>query len=209
MGGRSFDHIFSMELLFMLMVLSFFCTELRLVSGDLGTATPYSPPYIPTRCFGTRPDQFPPMYLFLAVSEGLWDGGSACGRIYKIRCLSGPNMPCKGRATVEAKVVDFCRQSPCPSTIAMSTDAFAAISHNSSAPINIEYAQHVLIPGPVVLAYQIELSQQIPKAVLAAKNPDQLQPILSVDKGQHVVFPSSIALVVKVAMVACLPDLPQ
>ncbi|KAM1095018.1 hypothetical protein ACFX2B_009819 [Malus domestica] len=65
------------------------------------------------------------------------------------------------------------------------------------------------MPSPVVLAYQIELSQQIQKAVLAAKNPDQLQPILSLEKGQHVVFPSSIALVVKVAMVACLPDLPQ
>ncbi|XP_048439499.1 EG45-like domain containing protein [Pyrus x bretschneideri] len=125
----------------MLMVLSFFCTELRLVSGDLGTATAYGPPYMPTKCFGSRPDQFPPMYLFVAVSEGLWDGGSACGRLYKIRCLSGPNMPCKGGATVEVKVVDHCRQSPCPSTIAMSTDAFAAISHSPSTQINIEFIQ--------------------------------------------------------------------
>ncbi|XP_070665071.1 EG45-like domain containing protein isoform X2 [Malus domestica] len=118
-----------------------FPAESRLVSGDLGTATSYGPPYMPTTCFGSRPDQFPPMYLFAAVSEGLWDGGSACGRLYKIRCLSGRNMPCKGGATVEVKVVDLCRQSPCPSTIAMSTNAFAAISNSSSTQINIEYLQ--------------------------------------------------------------------
>ncbi|KAM1110684.1 hypothetical protein TB2_009751 [Malus domestica] len=115
--------------------------ESRLVSCDLATATSYGPPYMSTTCFGSRPDQFPPMYLFVAVSEGLWHGGFACGRLYKIRCLSGFNMPCKGGATVEVKVVDLCRQSPCPSTIAMSTDAFAAISHSPSTRINIEYVQ--------------------------------------------------------------------
>ncbi|KAM1110693.1 hypothetical protein TB2_009757 [Malus domestica] len=130
-----------MSLLVLPVVLCLLCTVPRPVSADLGTATSYGPPYIPTRCFGRRPDQFPPQYFFVAVSEGLWDGDSACGRVYKIKCLSGLNMPCKVGETVEVMVVDFCRKSPCPSTIAMSTYAFAAISHNSSAPINIEYLQ--------------------------------------------------------------------
>ncbi|XP_048439501.1 EG45-like domain containing protein [Pyrus x bretschneideri] len=124
-----------------LLVLSVMLNLSILVSADLGTATSYGPPYIPTRCFGRRPDQFPPRYLFAAVSPGLWDGGSACGRVYKIKCLSGPQMPCKFGETVEVKVVDLCRKSPCPSAMAMSTNAFAAISHPTSAPINIEYVE--------------------------------------------------------------------
>ncbi|TQD81298.1 hypothetical protein C1H46_033153 [Malus baccata] len=122
-------------------LLSLLCRELRLVSGDIGTATSYGPPYIPTKCFGNRQDQFPPGNLFVAVSEGLWDNGAACGRRYRLRCLSGRNKPCKGGATVDVKVVDLCRDSTCPSTVAMSTDAFAAISHSPSTRINVEYVQ--------------------------------------------------------------------
>ncbi|KAF2303856.1 hypothetical protein GH714_023901 [Hevea brasiliensis] len=65
--------------------------EANLVLGDIGTATSYDPPYIPTRCNGNGQDQFPPGNLFVAVSEGLWDNGAACGRrtgfnyIYPIR----------------------------------------------------------------------------------------------------------------------------
>ncbi|KAM2067226.1 hypothetical protein ACFX1T_043581 [Malus domestica] len=128
-----------MRLLFMSIVLSLLCRELRLVSSDIGTATSYGPPYIPTKCFGSRQDQFPPGNLFVAVSEGLWDNGAACGRRYRLRCLSGRNKPCKGGATVDVKVVDLCRDSTCPSTVVMSTDAFAAISHSPSTRINVEY----------------------------------------------------------------------
>ena len=97
-----------------------------------------------TKCNGNREDQFPPGNLFVAVSEGLWDNGAACGRRYRLRCLSGNRRPCKG-GTVDVKVVDFCPKSPCPSTILMSTDAFAAISRSSDDKINVEFIQYVNI----------------------------------------------------------------
>ncbi|KAG6383008.1 hypothetical protein SASPL_157253 [Salvia splendens] len=133
----------------------------QIVSGDIGTATSYNPPYtresaifvtliwytyIPkyccaaTRCNGNRADQFPSGNLFVQVSEGLWDNGAACGRRYRLRCLSGNNRPCKG-GTVDVRVVDFCTRRPCPSTIVMSTDAFAAVSKSPDAKINIEFIQ--------------------------------------------------------------------
>ncbi|XP_044480737.1 EG45-like domain containing protein [Mangifera indica] len=113
--------------------------EGSLVLGDIGTASSYNPPYLPTRCNGNSQDQFPPGNLFVAVSEGLWDNGAACGRRYRLRCLSGIDKPCKS-GSIEVKVVDFCPKSPCPATILLSNDAFAAVSR-SAGKINIEYAQ--------------------------------------------------------------------
>ncbi|XWS16978.1 hypothetical protein CRYUN_Cryun33cG0028000 [Craigia yunnanensis] len=127
-------------LLIMAIVLSLLCSEPSFVLGDIGTAASYAPPYLPTKCNGNREDQFPPGNLFVAVSEGLWDNGAACGRRYRLRCLSGNRRPCKG-GTVDVKVVDFCPKSPCPSTILMSTDAFAAISRSSGDKINVEFIQ--------------------------------------------------------------------
>ncbi|KAL6333983.1 hypothetical protein AAG906_000034 [Vitis piasezkii] len=116
------------------------CKEASLVHGDIGTANSYNPPYTPTRCNGNRQDQFPPGNLFVSVSEGLWDNGAACGRRYRLRCLSGAKKPCKD-GTVDVKVVDFCSVRPCPSTLLLSNDAFAAISHSPSMKINVEYIQ--------------------------------------------------------------------
>ncbi|PWA77040.1 rlpA-like double-psi beta-barrel domain-containing protein [Artemisia annua] len=108
--------------------------------GDIGTATSYNPPYTPTKCNGNQPDQFPSGNLFVSVSEGLWDNGAACGRRYRLKCLSGHNKPCKD-GTIDVKVVDFCSRRPCPSTIVLSNDAFSAISKSQGGKINIEYVQ--------------------------------------------------------------------
>ncbi|KAJ7958763.1 EG45-like domain containing protein [Quillaja saponaria] len=113
--------------------------QVSLVLGDIGTTTSYGPPYIPTACYRNEQDQFPPGNLFVAVSEGLWDNGAACGRRYRIRCLSGKRRPCKG-GSVDVKVVHFCK-SPCPFTLLMSNEAFAVISRFRGAKINIEYTQ--------------------------------------------------------------------
>ncbi|KAG8375781.1 hypothetical protein BUALT_Bualt10G0136000 [Buddleja alternifolia] len=129
--------------LVMALVLSISCKEMILVLGDIGTATSYDPPYIPTKCHGNRQDQFPSGNLFVQVSEGLWDNGAACGRRYRLRCLSGSNKPCKNGA-VDVRVVDFCSRRPCPSTIVMSKDAFSAVSHSPDAKINIEFIQYDL-----------------------------------------------------------------
>lgn len=127
-------------LLIMAIVLSIFCKEVNLVHCDIGTASSYTPPYTPTKCSGNRQDQFPPGNLFVQVSEGLWDNGAACGRRYRLRCISGNNRPCKG-GVVDVKVVDFCTKRPCPSTIVMSTDAFSEISNSPTEKINVEYIQ--------------------------------------------------------------------
>ncbi|KAB5513926.1 hypothetical protein DKX38_027832 [Salix brachista] len=144
-----------------IILISFLCNEAGIVFGDIGTATSYNPPYLPTKCHGNRQDQFPPGNLFVSVGEGLWDNGAACGRRYRLRCLSGNNRPCKD-GTIDVRVVDFCRKTPCPSTILLSSDAFSAVSHSQSTKINVEYIQYV--SSPVVmekLRYAAELCQAI------------------------------------------------
>ncbi|KAE8705104.1 O-fucosyltransferase family protein isoform 1 [Hibiscus syriacus] len=106
-------------LLLAILVTAMISKEAYLVYGDIGTASYYNPPYIPTKCDGNREEQFPPGNLFVVVSEGLWDNGAACGRRYRLRCLSGPKRPCKQR-TIDVKMVDFCPFTPCPSTIMLS-----------------------------------------------------------------------------------------
>ncbi|KAK4388667.1 EG45-like domain containing protein 2 [Sesamum angolense] len=130
----------SLRLVIAVLLLSISCKPVTLVLADIGTATSYDPPYAPTKCNGNRADQFPPGNLFVQVSEVLWDNGAACGRRYRLRCLSGGNKPCKG-GTVDVRVVDFCSRRPCPSTIVMSNDAFDAVSRYSDAKINIEFIQ--------------------------------------------------------------------
>jgi len=96
-----------------------------------------------TACDGNRRQQFPPGNIFVAVNEGLWDNGAACGRRYRVRCVSGINKPCKGGSSIDVKVVDSitCTKSSCPHTFHMSTEAFAAISRFPNANINVEYIQ--------------------------------------------------------------------
>ncbi|XP_012571614.1 EG45-like domain containing protein [Cicer arietinum] len=129
--------------LFTLLILSIILlNQLSLILADLGTASSYGPPYIPTACDGNRREQFPPGNIFAAVNEGLWDNGAACGRRYRIRCLSGINKPCKD-GSIDVKIVDIisCSKHPCFQTFLLSTQAFAAISRFPNANINIEYMQ--------------------------------------------------------------------
>ncbi|CAM8880373.1 unnamed protein product [Rhodiola kirilowii] len=111
------------------------------VYGDIATATAYSPPYIPTKCYGYRHNQFPPGNRFVAVSEGLWDNGAACGRKYRLRCLSGPKKACKQR-TIDVTVVDLCPETECPSAaLALSNKAFVSISRYHRGRIIVEYME--------------------------------------------------------------------
>ncbi|KAJ4826573.1 hypothetical protein Tsubulata_008523 [Turnera subulata] len=122
-----------------IILISLLCNEASHVLGDIGTASSYDPPYLPTQCYGSNQDQFPPGNLFVKVSESLWDNGAACGRRYRLRCLSGNNRPCNN-GILEVRVVDYCKR--CTSTIQLSRDAFSAISHSSTAKINIEFVQY-------------------------------------------------------------------
>ncbi|KAK9280237.1 hypothetical protein L1049_013924 [Liquidambar formosana] len=127
-----------MELLVFAIIgfMSLLCKEMSPVAGDIGTAAAYDAPYTATECNG----QYPPGNMFAAVNEGLWEGGAACGRRYRLSCLSGVNKPCKEGA-IDVVVVDFCPRSLCPSTLVMPKEAFAAISRFSNAKINIEFIE--------------------------------------------------------------------
>ncbi|KAL7168382.1 hypothetical protein ACSBR2_038758 [Camellia fascicularis] len=111
-----------------------------LVAGDIGTASSYDPPYLPTRCNGYDRGQFPQGGYFVAASDGVWDNGAACGRRYRMRCISGRKRPCKDNSIV-VQVVDACRSNPCQATFILSNQAFDAISKLPDAKINVEYAQ--------------------------------------------------------------------
>ncbi|KAK9210761.1 hypothetical protein WN943_000134 [Citrus x changshan-huyou] len=45
-----------------------------------GTATYYTPPYIPSACYGFA-DQG---VMIAAASEAIWNGGGACGQYYQV-----------------------------------------------------------------------------------------------------------------------------
>ncbi|KAK9100780.1 hypothetical protein Scep_024210 [Stephania cephalantha] len=93
-----------------------------------------------TRCNGGDQNQLPEGDMFGAVSNGLWDNGAACGRRYRIRCISGLGSPCKDGSIV-GTVGDSCHTNPCTTNLVLSNKAFDAISRNPATKINIEYAQ--------------------------------------------------------------------
>eukprot|EP01018_Ginkgo_biloba_P010303 Gb_36587 [translate_table: standard] len=114
--------------------------------ADVGTATYYSPPYVPSYCYGSDQGQFPAGNLFAAASDAIWDNGAACGRQYSVRCLSGTNQtddsPCKLDAdqSIVVKIVDYC-SSDCRGSLELSSDAFGDIASPEAGIINIEYEQ--------------------------------------------------------------------
>ncbi|KAH9314021.1 hypothetical protein KI387_022648 [Taxus chinensis] len=120
---------------------------LHFCAADVGTATAYGPPYVPSSCYGSDRGQFPAGNRFAAANDAIWDNQAACGRKYRVRCLSGTSSevmnPCRERSLV-VKIVDYCSSSGCDNgdaTFHLSTDAFAHIAHPSARKINIEYDQ--------------------------------------------------------------------
>ncbi|XP_006837814.3 EG45-like domain containing protein isoform X1 [Amborella trichopoda] len=128
-----------MEFLVVSTVVGWLLLTADLAMGDVGTATSYNPPYVPTKCNGYNTGQFPPDNQFVAAGVEVWDNGAACGRKYRLRCLNGASRRVCKDGNIVVQVVDGCRGSPCPSTFQLSNDAFGAISHTPNAKINVEY----------------------------------------------------------------------
>ncbi|XP_021665640.2 EG45-like domain containing protein isoform X2 [Hevea brasiliensis] len=130
--------------LFLFLSLASLC---HLSYGDVGTAAHYSPPYLPTACYGNDASQFPSNNLFAAASEGIWDNGAACGRQYLVRCISAVvPRTCNPGETIRIKIVDraassVSRPSSNGATIILSDTAFAKIANPSASSVNIEYQQ--------------------------------------------------------------------
>lgn len=104
-----------------------------------GTATFYTPPYVPSSCYGYQNNGV----MIAAASDAIWGNRAACGRSYRVRCTGATNQgvpqPCKGTSVV-VKIVDYCPPG-CRGTIDLSQEAFAAIANPDAGKIQIEYTQ--------------------------------------------------------------------
>ncbi|XP_034683438.1 EG45-like domain containing protein isoform X1 [Vitis riparia] len=133
---------------FLQCLLLLLCAELfHFTLADVGVAAQYRPPYLPTACSGNDPSPFPSSNLFAAAGEGAWDNGAACGRQYRVRCISAPTPgTCKADQTIVVKIVDraqtsVSRPSRDGAALVLSTTAFGAIANPSAAWVNVEFAQ--------------------------------------------------------------------
>ncbi|KAJ4709420.1 EG45-like domain containing protein [Melia azedarach] len=104
-----------------------------------GTATFYTPPYVPSACNGFKNDGT----MIAAASDVLWNNGAVCNKSFRIRCTGPTNQgiaqPCRG-GTIVVKIVDYC-PAGCAGTIDLSREAFSQIANPDAGKIKIEYNQ--------------------------------------------------------------------
>ncbi|CAL1385243.1 unnamed protein product [Linum trigynum] len=121
-----------------LVALSAFCLFLCHPCAAQTTATFYAPPYTPSRCYGNEDHG---VMVAAANEDTLWDGGNACGKSYRVKCLSETNggvaVQCREGETVTVKIVDVC-PSGCRGTIVLSREAFATIAVLDEEKIFVE-----------------------------------------------------------------------
>ncbi|KAD4178034.1 hypothetical protein E3N88_28439 [Mikania micrantha] len=101
-----------------------------------GQATFYTPPYVPSSCFGFEDRG----NMILAANSVLFNNRVACGARYRVTCVSGTNAvprPCTGNS-VDVTVVDLC-PGCAANQVDLSREAFAVIANTDAGRINIEY----------------------------------------------------------------------
>ncbi|XVF34298.1 hypothetical protein REPUB_Repub18cG0047500 [Reevesia pubescens] len=112
-------------------------TLVSVTSAIQGTATFYTPPYVPSSCNGFQNDGV----MIAAASDAIWNNRAACNKMYSVRCTGRTNagvpQPCRGGSIV-VKVVDYCPPG-CQGTIDLSQEAFAMIADPNAGKIQIEY----------------------------------------------------------------------
>ncbi|KAF5195882.1 Eg45-like domain containing protein [Thalictrum thalictroides] len=122
-----------------LMVVSLVVGLVSVVSAISGTATYYTPPYVPSSCNGYQNDGV----MIAAASDAIWNNRAACGRMYRVTCVGPTNQgvpqPCRGNGVI-VKIVDYCPPG-CAGTIDLSQEAFAMIADPNAGKITIEYNQ--------------------------------------------------------------------
>ncbi|KAI3981929.1 hypothetical protein MKX01_008251 [Papaver californicum] len=128
---------------FLLIITNFFGFSV----ADVGTATRYSPPYLPTACYSTDVSQFPANNQYASAGEGIWDNGASCGRQYLVRCISASVQGvCILGVTIAVTIVDRGVSSVsypvvANTTMTLSAATFAMIADASASEINIEFQQ--------------------------------------------------------------------
>ncbi|KAK9275309.1 hypothetical protein L1049_022571 [Liquidambar formosana] len=120
-----------------LMMVGMLTCLISVVYAAQGTATYYTPPYVPSSCYGYQNNGV----MIAAASDAIWNNRAACGRMYRVRCTGATNLgvpqPCRGQSIV-VKIVDYCPPG-CRGTIDLSQEAFSMIADPNAGKINIEY----------------------------------------------------------------------
>ncbi|XP_062164834.1 EG45-like domain containing protein [Alnus glutinosa] len=123
----------------LMMVVSMVICLTSVANAAEGTATFYTPPYVPSSCYGYQNDGV----MIAAASDVIWGNRAACGRSYRVKCTGATNLgvpqPCKGTSVV-VKIVDYCPPG-CQGTIDLSQEAFSMIANPDAGKIKIEYNQ--------------------------------------------------------------------
>ncbi|XP_039038493.1 EG45-like domain containing protein [Hibiscus syriacus] len=122
----------------MMMIMAMAMAMAMVASAAPGTATFYTPPYVPSSCNGFQNDGV----MIAAASDAIWNNRAACNTNYRVRCTGPTNagvpQPCRGDSVV-VKVVDYCPPPGCRGTIDLSQEAFSVIADPNAGKINIEY----------------------------------------------------------------------
>ncbi|KZV55345.1 hypothetical protein F511_24662 [Dorcoceras hygrometricum] len=117
------------------MATSLFC----FAYADQGTATFYTPPYVPSACYGFQNYGV----MIAAASDVIYGNKAPCGRRYSVTCTGATNKgvphPCTGQSVV-VTVVDYCPPG-CRGTIDLSQEAFALIANPDAGKVNIEFQE--------------------------------------------------------------------
>ncbi|XP_078443551.1 EG45-like domain containing protein [Wolffia australiana] len=106
--------------------------------AETGTATFYTPPYVPSSCYEFEDKGV----MIAAASDALWGNRAACGRRYRVTCTGATNQvawACTG-GSVDVTVVDYCPQG-CAGTIDLSQEAFAVIANPDAGKVKITYTE--------------------------------------------------------------------
>ncbi|CAA0837300.1 Putative EG45-like domain containing protein 1 [Striga hermonthica] len=112
---------------------------ISMASAIPGQATFYTPPYVPSACYGFTEQGT----LIAAANPTIYANGAACGRRYRIRCTGRTNLgvlqPCTNREII-VRVVDLC-PGCAADQFDLSREAFAMIANPDAGRIFIDYAQ--------------------------------------------------------------------
>ncbi|KAJ0886758.1 putative rlpA-like protein, double-psi beta-barrel [Helianthus annuus] len=104
-----------------------------------GQAIVSNPPYVPSTCYGSTNQGV----MIAKVHISMLANGKACGRRYRVRCLSGTNKAirdaCTGK-TVDVKVIGSCEKCN-QNELVLSQEAFAKIARLALGRVNINYEQ--------------------------------------------------------------------
>ncbi|KAL8488757.1 hypothetical protein ACS0TY_024887 [Phlomoides rotata] len=110
---------------------------ISIASAIAGTSTFYTPPYVPSSCYGFD-DQGT---MIAAANAGLFNNRAACGLFYRVTCTGPTNsVPACRSGSVRVKIVDLCPGCG-PDQLDLSQEAFSVIANPDAGRIRIDYVR--------------------------------------------------------------------